>query len=45
MNNFPYLFAGYAVIWIALFLYLLHLGRRSRDLEEEIRELKRRVGR
>jgi len=45
MNNFPYLFAAYAAIWLALFLYLLHLGRRSRELEEEIRELRRLLGR
>jgi CcmD family protein len=36
-----YLFAAYAAIWIGLFLYLLSLGRRSRELEEEIRELRR----
>jgi len=45
MNNFPYLFAAYAAVWIGLFLYLLHLGRRSRELEEEIRELRRLLGR
>ena len=45
MNNFPYLFAAYAAVWMGLFLYLLHLGRRSRELEEEIRELRRLLGR
>ncbi len=45
MSNFPYLFAGYAAIWIGLFVYLLRLGRRSRELEEEIRELRRQLGR
>jgi CcmD family protein len=45
MTNFPYLFAAYAVIWIGLFAYLLRLGRRSRELEEEVRELKRQLGR
>lgn len=40
-----YLFAAYTAIWIGLFLYLLSLGRRSRELEEEIRELKRLLGR
>lgn len=41
MTNLPYLFAAYAAIWIALFVYLLRLGRKSRDLEEEVRELRR----
>jgi CcmD family protein len=36
-----YLFAAYAVIWIALFLYLLSLSRRNRELEEEVRDLRR----
>ncbi len=43
MNFLPYLFAAYAAIWIALFLYLLRLGRRTADLEGELRELKRLV--
>ena len=45
MTNLPYLFAAYAVIWIGLFIYVLHLGRRSRELEDEVRELKRQLGR
>ena len=40
-----YLFAAYAAVWIALFLYLLRLERRSRELEEEIHELRRLLGR
>jgi len=44
MTNLPYLFAAYAVIWIGLFAYMLRLGRRSHELEEEVRELKRRLG-
>jgi len=39
-----YLFAAYTAIWIALFVYLLRLSRRSRELEEEIRELRRQLG-
>jgi len=45
MTNLSYLFAAYAAVWIALFLYLLRLGRRSRELEEELREMKRQLGR
>jgi CcmD family protein len=45
MNNFPYLFAAYAAIWIGLFLYVRRLARRSRELEEEIQDLRRQLGR
>lgn len=40
MANFPYLFAAYAAVWIGLFVYLLRLQRRNRELEEEMRELR-----
>ena len=39
-TNFPYLFAAYAAVWIGLFVYLLRLQRRNRELEEEMRELR-----
>lgn len=45
MTNLPYLFAAYAVVWIALFAYLLRLDRKSRELEDEVRELRQRLGR
>jgi CcmD family protein len=45
MTNLPYLFAAYAAIWIGIFVYVLRLARQSRELEEELRELKRIVGR
>jgi CcmD family protein len=45
VTNFPYLFAAYAAIWIGLFVYLLRLQRRSHELEEEIEELRRLLGR
>ncbi len=45
MTHFPYLFASYAAVWIGLFVYLLRLERRSRELEEEVRELRRLLGR
>ncbi|TMB20049.1 MAG: CcmD family protein [Deltaproteobacteria bacterium] len=41
VTNLPYLFAAYAAVWIGLFAYLLRLERRSRELEEEVRELRR----
>jgi CcmD family protein len=45
MTHFPYLFAAYAAVWGGLFVYLLRLERRSRELEEEVRELRRLLGR
>ena len=44
MTNFPYLFAAYAIIWIGLFGYMLRLGRRSRELEDQVKELRRHLG-
>ena len=41
MTNLSYLFAAYTAVWVALFVYVLRLARRSRELEEEIRELRR----
>jgi CcmD family protein len=45
VTHFPYLFAAYAVVWLGIFVYLLRLERRSRELEEEVRELRRLLGR
>jgi CcmD family protein len=41
MNHLGYLFAAYAVVWIGIFIYLLRLAARTRELEEEVRELRR----
>ena len=40
MENIGYLFAVFAVIWIALFAYVLSLIRRQRQLKKEIELLK-----
>ena len=40
-----YLFAAYTAVWVGLFVYLLRLERRSRELEEEVRELRRLLAR
>ena len=45
MTHLPYLFAAYAAVWAGVFVYLLRLERRSRDLEEELRELRRSLNR
>ena len=40
-----YLFAAYAAVWIGITLYVRSLGQRQRELEEELRELRERIGR
>jgi CcmD family protein len=45
VTHLPYLFAAYAAVWIGLFIYLLRLDRRGRELEDEVRELRRQLGR
>jgi CcmD family protein len=45
MTHLPYLFAAYAAVWIALFVYLVRLDRRGRELEDDVRELRRLLGR
>lgn len=37
------LFAAYSVIWIGIFLYLLRLTRRTRQLEDEIEVLRKQA--
>lgn len=36
MDTFPYLFAAYAVIWVALLVYLLVINNRQTQLQREI---------
>lgn len=43
VKNFWYLFAAYMVIWTALFVYVLSLSRRNRELQDELRELQAQV--
>lgn len=40
-----WLFLGYSVIWVAIFLYLLGLHRRQAALEREVNSLKAVLGR
>jgi len=44
-DNLGYLFAAYTAVWLGIFLYLRRLARRGHDLEEEVRELRRRLER
>jgi CcmD family protein len=41
MKGLYYLFAAYTAVWLALFGYLLSIGRRARRLEREIEDLRR----
>jgi CcmD family protein len=43
MEHFGYLFAAYSVIFAAIFLYVLFIGRRQARLEAEIRALEQRL--
>jgi CcmD family protein len=43
--HLPYLIAGYAVVWIGILVYVVSLGRRSRNLERELEELRELVER
>ncbi|MQC18462.1 MAG: CcmD family protein [Chloroflexi bacterium] len=43
MDNIEYLFAGFAVFWAALFVYLLMLQTRIRSLLREIERLEERL--
>jgi CcmD family protein len=45
MRNFWYLFAAYTIIWTALFAYIMHLGRKNRELRDELQDLQARVER
>lgn len=45
MNNFWYLFAAYTIIWTALFIYIVYLSQKNRELRDELRELQAQVER
>lgn len=39
-GHLPFLVAAYAVVWIGVLIYVTSLGRRSRNLERELDELR-----
>ena len=43
MDNLEFLFAGFAVFWAALFVYLLWLQARLRSVQREIDRLEERL--
>lgn len=36
-----YLFAAYAVVWIALFIYVMNISSKQKVLDEEMKTLKK----
>jgi len=42
-NNLEFLFAGFAVFWAGLFVYLVMLQMRLRELQQEIDTLEERL--
>jgi CcmD family protein len=42
---FWFLFAAYGAFWVLLALFLMHLGRRQRALEQELGALEARLPR
>ena len=40
MENFAYLFAAFAIIWIVLFAYIFIISRRQKQIRREIERLK-----
>jgi CcmD family protein len=45
MTNLGYLVAAYTVFFILLFAYAGWMGRRQKDIERRIEDLRRQVGR
>jgi CcmD family protein len=43
-DNLGYLFAAFAITWLALGAYLLYKGQQVRGLLDEVRELGERDG-
>jgi CcmD family protein len=43
MNNLGYLFAAYTIIFIAIFLYAGFIWRRQARLEEDLRNIERKL--
>ena len=40
-SNLPFLFGVYTVTWVAFFVYAFYMTRRQKDLNRDIRELRR----
>ena len=40
-SNLGYLLAAFLAVWAGLFAYAFYMGRRGRELEREVEELRR----
>jgi CcmD family protein len=40
MDKLSYLFVGYLIIWIIIFAYTMVIGKKQKNLEEEIEFVK-----
>ncbi|MDE0205582.1 MAG: CcmD family protein [Candidatus Tectomicrobia bacterium] len=43
MKNFWFLFSAYAIVWTALWVYVVYLSRANRALKEDIAALRAQV--
>jgi CcmD family protein len=40
-NNIPYLFAAFAIVWAVFFGFVFFAWRRHREIEQEVRALRK----
>jgi CcmD family protein len=45
VKNFWYLFAAYSTIWTALYVYMIRLSQKNKELQAELRDLRAQVER
>ena len=43
MKNFWFLFSAYAIVWTALWVYVVYLSRANKALKEDIAALRAQV--
>jgi len=44
-SNLGYLFAAYAAVWIGIIAYVRSIERRTRELEDELQDIRQRRNR
>ena len=44
MQHLGYMAAAYGIIWAAILIYFLGLGRREREIWNELRDLRESIG-
>jgi CcmD family protein len=42
-SNLGFLFAGFAVVWVAFFAYVFYISRREREMRREVDELRQQL--